>query len=82
MYDAGLPGFVRCLQDIGPVRGWAHQISCGAGLGSGLDFEEIFASLVLMYMALACENGSSCVRVTRAFILVYFIRHAIEKDNG
>ena len=41
-----LPGLVRCLTDAGRARCWAEQISCGAGLGSGLAFGYIFASLV------------------------------------
>ena len=45
-----MPGFVRCLQDTGGARGWAHQISCGAGLGSGLAFGDIVASLVGLHI--------------------------------
>ena len=39
-----LPGFVGCLKDGGRARCWAQQISCGAGLGSGLDFGDFFCT--------------------------------------
>ena len=41
-----LPGFLRCLKDADRAQCWAHQISCGAILGSGLTFGDIFASLM------------------------------------
>ena len=47
------PGFVRCLEDAGWARCWSQQISCGAGLDSGLAFGEIFASLVRSHEFLA-----------------------------
>ena len=34
------------MKDGGRARYWAQQISCSAGLGSGLAFGEIFAPLL------------------------------------
>ena len=46
-------GCVRYLKGACRVRCWAQQISCGAGLGSGSDFTEMFASLICTYYRMA-----------------------------
>ena len=63
------PGFVRCLKDASWAQCRAHQISHGAGLGSGSAFGELFASLSLPYPRVHSRTKTSTMQGLRSVMV-------------